>query len=371
VRPSDPTPTPLPLATPNVKASGKIWFIVESKFANGQMQRALHYLSIGIDGRPEQAAPARVDMPNWPDLRVPPTQLDVMPHLQVAPSGKYAAITYGWNGLTIVNMQEHQVVPFELNLERELLVRLGQLEFGGWHPDSRHFALFSRSATGIWLLDVEGKDSSRQLSEHTADSVAFSPDGQKLAFSERPPLNPQSILWLGAADGSNLQKIVERPREQPIDGLSWSPDRKKLAFLMGGGNIWIVDADGKNARQITTGYASGWGFPPPLWSPDGRFLLYPSQERSIDKAPDAYLESGAYRHVNIRLFNLETNQSSKLIPDSEVGNLHPVWSPNGSQIAFMSNRGGEPALWIIGLDGKNLRQLPTNNARISMPIWSP
>ncbi|MES4787270.1 MAG: hypothetical protein C4294_17275, partial [Nitrospiraceae bacterium] len=101
-----------------------------------------------------------------------------------APMGRYVAIPHDWYGVTIVDIVNCRTMPLDQTMEKNL--RFGQFNFGGWHPDGRHFLLFNRDATGIWLVDVEGKEPSHQLSEHAADSVAISPDGQRLIFAEQP-----------------------------------------------------------------------------------------------------------------------------------------------------------------------------------------
>lgn len=221
-------------------------------------------------------------------------------------------------------------------------------------------------------MDAEGKEPSRQLSEHTADSIAFSPDGQRLLFAERPRLIQRGILWLANADGSNLIKVLDFTDGRSVTLLSWSPDGKYISYLQSGqgGGLMIADANGANPRRLTDKYASGWGFPPPAWSPDSRYLAFIAQEKMVDKVPDAYLEAGAFRYNNIHLIDLQTGQESRLVPDSQVGNFYPAWSPDGSLITFVSNRTGVPTLWVIGRDGTNLRPLPAINvAQLSMPIW--
>ena len=49
----------------------------------------------------------------------------------------------------------------------------------------------------------------------------------------------------------------------------------------------------------------------------------------------------------------------------------PTWSPNGTQIAFTSDRAGTPQIYIVGADGLNLRRITTNESYADRPTWSP
>jgi len=49
----------------------------------------------------------------------------------------------------------------------------------------------------------------------------------------------------------------------------------------------------------------------------------------------------------------------------------PVWSPDGGQIAFESNRDGNWEIYVMDSDGSNLRRLTNNSAEDGTPAWSP
>lgn len=371
VRPGGPTPTPLPLPTPAVDASGVLWFLAESEAKQGQVQRDLYYQPLDGEGQPEREEPVHFALPEVTWSR------QGMPRLYPSPGGRYLAVI-GASGpldkITIVDLVDHRLLPFYPPTREKVLV-LGR--FGGWHPDGRHVLYIGHdNRTGLWLVDVENKQPPQYLSEHTPNSAAISPDGQRLAFAgpmvsivnDRPiALN---ALWLAWADGSHEKKIFDTSSRNSIFGLSWSPDGSKFVYLQGGAGIWVADADGTNRRLLNRHYASGWGFPPLLWSPDGRLIVFPAQEIPPEKSDrDAYSEAGAFRYVNIRLLDVQTGEERRLVPDSQVGNLYPTWSPDGSMVAFLSNRSGHPEIWVIGRDGSNLRQLTATNTRHSGPVW--
>jgi TolB protein len=49
----------------------------------------------------------------------------------------------------------------------------------------------------------------------------------------------------------------------------------------------------------------------------------------------------------------------------------PTWSPTGTQIAFTSDRAGTPQIYVVGVDGLNLRRLTTSESYADRPTWSP
>jgi Tol biopolymer transport system component len=69
--------------------------------------------------------------------------------------------------------------------------------------------------------------------------------------------------------------------------------------------------------------------------------------------------------VNADLSNL------KRLTDNAAEDMFPTWSPDGSQIAFQSDRDGNSEIYVMNADGINLRNLTNNPADDTLPAWYP
>ncbi len=153
------------------------------------------------------------------------------------------------------------------------------------------------------------------------------------------------------SDGNNLQNLTldEGNDSDP----AWSPDGKQIAFVSdrindpsGGRHIYIMDADGGNVHQLTQENDSQT----PDWSNDGNVVTYSSSgDVFIIKA------DGSAPAVNL------TNSTEQ--------DIAPVFSPDGSQIAWLSGKDGQWNIFVMNTDGSNIRQI-TDNGKAYDVAWT-
>ena len=129
---------------------------------------------------------------------------------------------------------------------------------------------------------------------------------------------------------------------------AWSPDGSKIAFHSDrGGNfdIYVMDADGSNVKQITdtSGATLGGGDSTrPAWSPDGSKIAYSSN-------------SGG-RDWNVLVMDAD-GSNIKRLADRNSEDFRPEWSPDGSWVAFTSDSDGTNDIYVVKPDGSELTQV--------------
>lgn len=184
----------------------------------------------------------------------------------------------------------------------------------------------------------------------------WSPDGERISFVSDRDGSWQVYVMNG--DGSGLRRLTRVA--DPVGWPSWSPDGRWILFYAGqdaGYRIYRVGADGGEPSLVQDdGFAD---FRPSL-SPDGRKLLFDRYGASDPPSHDLFVR------------DLESGELTPVAPhpgyDSDAR-----WSPDGSHIAFHSDRHGseryDTDVYVVRADGSELRRLTRQGG--SYPAWSP
>jgi TolB protein len=165
---------------------------------------------------------------------------------------------------------------------------------------------------------------------------------RQIAHTISDEIHEQQLALRGVAR-TKLAFISDRDRER-VDGTIEKRDVK---------HVYIADYDGANARRITVNRSLNLN---PSWSSDARTLAYTT-----------YSQSGA-DIVLSRIY-----EGLPLVrPARGVGNNYlPVFSPDGTRIAFMSTRDGQAEIYVMNVDGSNLRRITNHPEDDVTPTWSP
>ncbi|UCE98516.1 MAG: PD40 domain-containing protein [Dehalococcoidia bacterium] len=234
-----------------------------------------------------------------------------------------------------------------------------------WTPEELGIIFVRSFKSGqdeIYGMNIDGSGQTN-LSFNLADDrgPVLSPDGSQIAFYSNRDGDRASDneIYVMNTDGTNQNRLTNNPGNdyKPV----WSPDGSQILFQSTRGDdvieIYVMNADGSNVTRLTNNLGSEYY---PTWSPDGSQILfyYRTGYASADYNWDIYV-------MNADGSNL-TN-----LTDNPAGNYKPVWSPDGSQILFYSNRDGNEEIYVMNADGSNQTRL-TNNPSYDHknPIWS-
>lgn len=151
----------------------------------------------------------------------------------------------------------------------------------------------------------------------------------------------------------------------------WSPTGNEIAFVIEGGyetfpsdydgEIWVMDRNGGSLRQITR--SDGWSYQP-TWSPDGSKIAFTSDRADLISGTGGQADLYVTDSVGLSSVTRLTNS-----PETEG---FPAWSPDGTKIAFVRSSGmpGAGTIYVMSVDGSDVTPI-TMGPDDSAPDWSP
>jgi WD40 repeat protein len=201
----------------------------------------------------------------------------------------------------------------------------------GFSPDGTRLAISSHlerdKQSRVFLVPASGGAAQQMTPLGPSYWHGWSPDGQTLAYcAER---NGNFDIYSMPVGGGEEVRLTTAPGLD--DGPDYSPDGKYIYFnseRTGLMQIWRMNPDGSDQRQITSDENNNWFAHP---SPNGRWIVFLTYEKEVKGHP-------GNQDVQLRLMELSTGKITvlaRLFGGQGTMNV-PSWSPDSSQVAFVS-----------------------------------
>jgi dipeptidyl aminopeptidase/acylaminoacyl peptidase len=224
----------------------------------------------------------------------------------------------------------------------------------------------------IWMVPFAGGEAIPLTAEGVSSShPRWSPDGKYLAFlSARHEGKTQ--VWLLNRTGGEAQQLTDTP--QAVDNFVWSPDGQRLCLILRDATSEELEA-AKERERVKEGVDEK--------SKDAKEKKPKAQKPwVIDRLQFKVDEVGYLDHRRTHLYTFDVaTKSLTQITSGDYDDSDPVWSPDGKQLAFTSNRTSDPDrnyntdIWTVAADnadkGAHLTQITTNPGEDHSPAWSP
>jgi len=207
-----------------------------------------------------------------------------------------------------------------------------------WLPDMSGILAIAGDTRGesqVWFMPYPEGEPSRITNDlNMYRALALTAGGGQLAT-----IQVASLVNIWVAPDGDARRAVQLPTGNIGfysafgNSLSFTPDQRIVFVANEGGssNIWVMDADGSNRKQLTS--QAGLNFNPVV-SADGRFLVFTSRRT---------------RRAQLWRMNIDGSDLKKLTDGLEDSN--PVISPDGKWIIYVSLHSGQRTLWKLPIEG--------------------
>ena len=183
-------------------------------------------------------------------------------------------------------------------------------------------------------------------------SAAFPGANGRVSFSSG------GDLWTVAPDGSGLARLTDTAEDEAQS--AYSPDGTRIAYrrrptATESYQVYVMNSDGSDQRRVSNSTVHETQ---PAWSPDSSRILY---RRSIVADPNA----------DVWVMNADGSGAHVVVDSPGADERYPMFSPDGTRLAFTSNRAGQYEIYVAAATGALPLRLTNDPGYDSAPSWSP
>jgi len=255
----------------------------------------------------------------------------------------------------------------EKNLSIEKLYMTRAIGSTAWSPDGKTIAFISNISgrNNLWLVPAEGGwPTQLTVSDQRQTAPAWAPDGKWIAYMSDYDGDEQWDIFLVSPSTGQVVNLTNT-REIAEESPTWSPDRRYLAYMVKPKTSSVFEIDvydtlTRETRHLTNGTAKDKLNFSPIWSRDGKWIVYTQQQA---KGTDS----------NIFVAEVVSGKSTLLTPH-QGEQLYSAndFSPDAKQVLITANAGnGYDNVGLLDVASKKITWLTQDKWEISGGNFSP
>jgi Tol biopolymer transport system component len=198
--------------------------------------------------------------------------------------------------------------------------------------------------------------------------AAFPGEPGRIAFMRNPGNGGDWNIFTMAPNGADVRQLTTDPGQDMFP--SWSADGQQLAFTTtrdGNAEIYVMQPDGSGQTRVTNNTVYD---ETPVFSPDGSRIAFVSTRDAPIACPTTVRNAACTPYTEVYVMDADGSNVVRLT--NSVGfDLFPMFSPDGSKIAWVAQRDGNIDVWVMNADGTDQTRLTTDPDAQSQPSWSP